>query len=115
MMKILVKYLNNHKLIFLGVFITSAILWNRLLRELLPRDIPFILSDFRFLVLLLLCLLLGFILIKLIANYFNIFIKNISLLSKINDYILLSLTQTNFIFKEYFVRYLSIDFLVIYL
>lgn len=65
-MKILVKYLNNHKLIFLGVFFTSAILWNRLLREHLPRDIPFILSDFRFLVLLLLCLLLGFILIFLI-------------------------------------------------
>lgn len=109
------KFFNNQKILtFIGVFIISAILWNRLLRERLPRDIPFILADFRFLVLLLLCLLLGFILIKIIANYFNYFNKNVSLLSKINDYILLSLTQTNFTFKEYFVRYLSIDFRVIY-
>lgn len=116
-MKKFFDYLNNiNILIFIGLLITTIILWNRLLRIRLPRVLPFILTNLNLLTLLCICISLGFVLIVLVFNYFKTSQKipnNIILV--FNDYIYRSLYHFNEKIKEIISTNFNVDLIDIYL
>ena len=75
-------------LYILGIIIISWLLWSRFIRERLPKDIPFELTEFRFYILVYICCVYLFIIYNLMRkskeNNFIPYIK------KIIEYILLN-------------------------
>jgi hypothetical protein len=59
----------NLALLLTGIFIVTFILWNRIIRVHLPRDIPYTLTDLSFILLLALCITFLILLILLIKIY----------------------------------------------
>jgi len=65
MMKILLKYLNNHKLIFLGALMFSIYIWARFIRKRLSKDIPFHPNILGFAILIEICCIYAYIVFAL--------------------------------------------------
>jgi hypothetical protein len=59
----------NLDLLFTGIFIIIFLIWNRVIRIRLPKDIPFDLTDFRFLLLVALCITFSLSLLLTIKVY----------------------------------------------
>lgn len=78
-MKNLIKFVFRLFLIFLGIIILSLYLWNRYIRERLPREIPMNLSTLGIIVLIYISLIYAVLIILLITQYEtkNDLLKNI--------------------------------------
>ena len=78
-MKNLIKVVFRLFLIFLGIIILSLYLWNRYIRERLPREIPMNLSTLGIIVLIYISLIYAVLIILLITQYEtkNDLLKNI--------------------------------------
>ena len=68
MMKILVKYLNNYKLIFLGALMFSIYIWARFIRKRLSKDIPFHPNILGFAILIEICCIYAYIVFALMRS-----------------------------------------------
>ena len=64
----IINFFHSYKVIFLGFVIFSIYIWARFIRARIPKDIPFNLSLFGFLILIEICLIYFYIVIKLLRE-----------------------------------------------
>ena len=92
------KIFFNTILIIIGAIAVLWIIWTRFIRERLPKDIPFDLTEFRFYLLIYICSIYSFIIIMFLQNPIkpSIFSNQIKI---IVDYIYTPLKLLDFKFK----------------
>jgi glucan phosphoethanolaminetransferase (alkaline phosphatase superfamily) len=91
-----IQFNKQFPLLLTGIIIIMFILWNRIIRVRLPRDIPYVLTDFSFIILFFICITFIVILVLTIKTYMFPNLKPVIIGSTIRVFLQESLLELDY-------------------